>query len=89
MINTKEEFNKKYSLYLVEGRYGLSFNGEDFITVLDEVFETLVKIPNFHYTQIKLKFGELRFYTNLPFHLGNALQIYLNNKYKEFQKNNE
>ena len=62
---TTNEFNEKYGEYLEEGHYGLDIAIPAVIEYLDEVFEGLVKVPGFKYTQIKLKFNMCRFYTNL------------------------
>lgn len=62
---TVNEFNEKYKDYLEEGHYGLDLNNPNIIKYLDEIFEGLIKIPGFKYTQIKEKFGSSRFYTNL------------------------
>lgn len=61
---TKEDFNLKYKDYLEEGFYGLSLSNPDAIKYLDEKFETLIKKPNFKYSQIKLKFNSICFYAN-------------------------
>jgi hypothetical protein len=59
---TSKEFNKKYSAYLEEGHYGLDFGGPEFISWLDEKFQSFVQKPEFKYSQIKEKFGMGRFY---------------------------
>lgn len=64
-IMTTNEFNEKYGEYLEEGHYGLDVAIPTVIEYLDEVFQGLIKIPGFKYTQIKLKFNMCRFYTNL------------------------
>ena len=62
---TKNEFNEKYEEYLEEGHYGLDINTPSIIRYLDEIFQGLIKIPGFKYSQIKEKFSTSRFYTNL------------------------
>ena len=62
---TEEEFNQKYLAYLEDGHYGLDLYIPEVIEYLDKVFEGLVKIEGFQYSQIKEKFGSSRFYTNL------------------------
>lgn len=57
-----DEFNEKYKHYRVERSYGLDINDVDVITYLDNKFQELIKIPNFKYAQIKVKFGTTRFY---------------------------
>jgi hypothetical protein len=64
-IMTTNEFNEKYGEYLEEGHYGLDVAIPTVIEYLDEVFQGLIKVPGFKYTQIKLKFNMCRFYTNL------------------------
>jgi hypothetical protein len=61
---TTEEFNEKYKDFLEEGHYGLDIENEEFIKWLDEKFQEFIKIPNFNYAQIKIKFGMGRFYCN-------------------------
>jgi hypothetical protein len=62
---TVSEFNEKYKEYLEERHYGLAIFTPSIIKYLDEMFQGLIKIPGFKYTQIKEKFGSGRFYTNL------------------------
>lgn len=62
---TANEFNEKYKEYLEEGHYGLDISTPSIIKYLDEMFQDLIKIPGFKYTQIKEKFNTSRFYTNL------------------------
>jgi hypothetical protein len=62
---TTKQFNEKYKEYLEEGHYGLDISYPAVVKYLDTMFEGLVKIPGFKYSQIKLKFNMCRFYTNL------------------------
>ena len=62
---TASEFNEKYKEYLEEGHYGLDISTPSIIKYLDEIFQGLIKIPGFKYSQIKEKFSTSRFYTNL------------------------
>ena len=62
---TASEFNEKYKKYLEEGHYGLDISTPSIIKYLDEMFQDLIKIPGFKYSQIKEKFNTSRFYTNL------------------------
>ncbi len=62
---TANEFNEKYKEYLEEGHYGLDISTPSIIKYLDEMFQDLIKIPGFKYSQIKEKFNTSRFYTNL------------------------
>ena len=59
---TTTEFNEKYKDYLEEGFYGLVINSENVIKFLDKIFQDLIKIPGFRYSQIKLKMGYTRVY---------------------------
>ncbi len=67
---TSSEFNEKYSAYLEEGHYGLDIDIPEAVDFLDKAFQDLIKIPGFQYSQIKTKYGESRFYTNLRDKLG-------------------
>jgi hypothetical protein len=92
-----KEFNEKYKDYLEEGHYGLDINDPCIINYLDEIFQGLIKIPGFKYSQIKEKFHTGRFYTNLREILGKAdyitnkveseLTLFLN--YIQYNKDNE
>jgi hypothetical protein len=62
---TTEEFNEKYKDYLEDGHYGLDISYPSVIEYLDKIFQDLIKVPGFKYSQIKLKFNSSRFYTNL------------------------
>ena len=62
---TAEEFNKKYSAYLEERFYGLDIDHPEVIEYLDNEFEKEIeKNPEFQFSQIKMKFGSSRVYTN-------------------------
>lgn len=63
---TTREFNNKYKKYIGKGFYGLEFENFEVIKFLDKYFEeVLTKINGFKFYQVKLKFGDPRFYTNL------------------------
>jgi hypothetical protein len=64
-MTTAEQFNEKYKEYLEEGHYGMDIHYPSVIEYLDKVFQDLIKIPKFKYSQIKLKFNDCRFYCNL------------------------
>ena len=64
-IMTTTDFNEKYKEYLEDGHYGLDISIPSVVSYLNEMFEGLVKIPGFKYSQIKLKFNMCRFYSNL------------------------
>jgi hypothetical protein len=59
---TIKEFNEKYSSYLEEGHYGLDFGVPEFVSWLDEKFQSFIQKPGFQYSQIKEKFGMGIFY---------------------------
>jgi len=62
---TTAEFNLKYKDYLVERHYGLDIQDDKVIAYLDELFEKeLIKIPEFKFFQIKLKFNYACFYSS-------------------------
>ncbi len=61
-MKTKADFNIKYNDYLEDGHYGLDISNPEFIKWLDNKFKEFIKTPNFKYSQIKIKFGEGRFY---------------------------
>jgi hypothetical protein len=64
-MTTAEEFNYRYMNYLEEGHYGMDIHFPSVIQYMDKVFQDLIKIPGFKYSQIKLKFSSCRFYSNL------------------------
>jgi len=71
---TVEEFNKKYEKYLEDGHYGLAINNIAVIRFLDCIFKDFIKIPDFTYSQIKLKFGMARVYTTLSANLNYIIE---------------
>ena len=75
---TASEFNEKYKEYLEEGHYGLDISTPSIIKYLDEIFQGLIKIPGFKYSQIKEKFSTSRFYTNLYELIGKPGLIIIN-----------
>jgi hypothetical protein len=80
MIKTSEEFNTKYLEYLEEGNYGLDIDIPAVVRYLDKIFQGLTKIPGFKYSQIKEKFYQGRFYTNLDTIVGNPLDRIISNE---------
>lgn len=82
-----EEFDKKYKNYLEEGHYGLDIYNEEVINYLDEIFQELIKFPNFQYSQIKKKFGMARCYTNIPGKLGRIIESGIEEGIDEIFKN--
>lgn len=61
---TAKEFNEKYGNFLEERHYGLAIDLPEIVDFLNEIFKDLVRIPGFSYSQIKLKFGQARFYAD-------------------------
>ena len=64
-MRTNKEFNEKYKEYIEEDFYGMDINIPAVISYVDTVFNDLIKIEGFKYSQIKTKFGLARVYTNL------------------------
>ena len=64
-MRTSKEFNEKYKEYIEEGHYGMDINEPSVLTYVDQIFNDLIKIPGFQFSQIKTKFGLARVYTNL------------------------
>jgi len=75
---TAQEFNEKYKEYIECREYvgkdgetkkqyfgGLEFDIPEVTEFLDSIFKDLILIPNFTYSQIKMKFGASRFYSSL------------------------
>lgn len=62
------EFNKRWEKFLAQSHYGLAFNDEKVIEFLDDLFIEIEELDfDFEYYQIKVKFGSVRFYSNLGF----------------------
>ena len=62
---TTEEFNFKYQDYIEEGHYGMDIHEPSVIAYVDQIFNDLIKIPGFEFSQIKTKYGLARVYTSL------------------------
>jgi hypothetical protein len=77
---TANEFNTKYLKYLEESHYGLDINIPSVVRYLDEIFQELIKIPGFKYSQIKDKYSNCRFYNNLYEVLGNKVGVIISDK---------
>lgn len=60
-----EEFNEKYKEYIEEGHYGMEIGEPSILIYVDQIFNDLIKIPGFQFSQIKTKYGMARVYTNL------------------------
>ena len=59
---TLEEFNQKHKNKIETGFEGLMINNKDVINYLDKEFESL---PDLVFSQIKIKFNWVCFYSNL------------------------
>lgn len=69
MILNVSEFNKKWKDHLEQGHYGLAINDLKVIQYLDSEFTKFKEtVPNFTYSQIKLKFNTARVYMQ-PYNL--------------------
>lgn len=78
MIKTSDEFNEKYKDYIEEGFDGLEIENEKVVIFLDKMFENFIKIPDFSFSQIKVKFGTSRFYTSLSTEITLAIEQQIN-----------
>ena len=76
---TKYEFNIKWLAYIEDGYYGLEFDIPEVTKFLDNIMLDLTKIPGFKIHQIKMKFNNSRFYTNLgSYMLSNLIERKIN-----------
>ena len=64
-MRTSNEFNEKYKDYIEEGHYGMVIGEPSVLAYVDQIFNDLIKIPGFQFSQVKTKFGLARVYTNL------------------------
>jgi hypothetical protein len=64
-MRTSKEFNDKYKEYIEEGHYGMDINEPSVLAYVDQIFNDLIQIPGFQFSQIKTKYGLARVYTNL------------------------
>lgn len=77
------QFNEKYKDYLEKGFDGLEFNHPEFNAWLDEKFQEFIKQPDFKFSQIKVKFGQGRFYCEgLSIHQVNMVENKINSLWK-------
>jgi hypothetical protein len=84
-MRNSTEFNDKYKNYIEEGHYGMAIDIPAVVSYVDTVFQDLIKIEGFQFSQIKTKYGLSRVYTNLhelmPFVgriIGNELEEKIN-----------
>jgi hypothetical protein len=73
-----DEFNEKYKDYLETDHYGMSIDDPETVEHFDKCFESLTKVNGFKFTQIKLKFGRGRVYTNIH-QIAPALNVVVDN----------
>lgn len=64
-MRTADEFNEKYKEYIEESHYGMEIGEPSVLIYVDQIFNDLIKIPGFQFSQIKTKYGMARVYTNL------------------------
>tara|TARA_R110000822_G_scaffold1894_6_gene9074 strand:- start:2536 stop:2874 length:339 start_codon:yes stop_codon:yes gene_type:complete len=64
-MRTNKEFNDKYIDYLEESHSGMQIQIPAVLSYADTVFQDLIKIEGFKYSQVKTKYGLTRVYTNL------------------------
>jgi hypothetical protein len=63
-MRTIEEFNKKYKDYL-NHESGMLLEIPSVLTYVDQIFQDLIKIPDFKYQQIRTVYGLAKVVTNL------------------------
>lgn len=84
---TASEFNEKYKDYLEKGHYGLDIDNPTIIAYLDDLFEqTLTRIPDFKYQQIKIKWDCICFYSNAGFVMNHLIENELNYQLKHYEE---
>lgn len=86
---TGQEFDEKYKNYVEEGHYGLAIGDSEVIKFLDDIFQDLIKIPGFKFSQIKLKFGMCRFYSNLSHAMDYMIEDRINIIIKKIEEENK
>ena len=80
---TKQQFNEKYKSYIEDRFEGCSIPDEQFIDFLDVSFKEIIRqYPTFKFSQLKSKFGQIRFYTNLTSEQETIYQKELNEFYQ-------
>lgn len=95
---TATEFNAKYGAFIKVQRYenkfgdiveqkfdGLEFDIPEVTEYLDRAFEGLIQIPDFTYSQIKLKYGMTRFYSTAPSKLNYEIEKDIDNLIKKLE----
>jgi len=83
------EFNNKFKDHLEKGHYGMSISDPEVIEFLDKEFtEEIKNNPDFKYSQIKIKWGIARLYSNseLNYHWESKIDKIMNNgKLEDFK----
>jgi len=64
-MRTNKEFNIRYKKYLVYNSLGMQIDIPSVIVYVDEVFNDLIQIPGFLYTEIITQHGLAKVRTNL------------------------
>jgi len=64
-MRKNKEFNIKYINYLEEGHHGLQIDIPSVIAYVNEVFNDLIHIPEFKYSEITTQHGLAKVRTNL------------------------
>ncbi len=90
---TNLEFNEKYAKYIKKDFIGLHFDYPEVTDFLDQYFkEILTQIDGFLVYQIKLKFGQSRFYSNLSelfLESGNYMETFIEQEIDKIVKEND
>lgn len=83
-----EELEKMYEPYTVEGYTGIEFwCDEEYNLRVSALLDGIIDIyPDFKIYQLKLKFGQVRFYTNLPQVLEWVFESYISDEYKRYKE---
>ena len=83
---TISEFNNKFEPFKEKDHYGLDIDIPSVIDYLNVEFEKLIKIPNFSYSQIKLKFNMSRFYCEPDSINSSEIERNINKLVKEYDE---
>lgn len=80
---THKEFNDKWRNHIKDNFYGLEFDIPRITILLDKLFEEIIILkPDFEFSQIKVKFNMVRFYSNLPIMLSMIIESYIQRQLK-------
>jgi len=78
---TMEEFNEKYANHIEDGHYGLALHNEKIVDMLDGIFQVLTLDPDFTFSQIKVKFGHSRIYSNADDEINRSIERLIDRAY--------